>query len=111
MPYRMSLTPEQRHKKLTFPPASHQISACARLTTLLLNATLALCKCPPPPIPVAGRSPVSGNPFTSTVDASGAAFADGAEVSVVEYVNGLNAGSPSMPAVNDGPPWLEAATA
>ena len=35
--------------KLTFPPASHQISACARLTTLLLNATLLEHISPPPP--------------------------------------------------------------
>lgn len=35
--------------RLTLPPGSHQISACARLTTLLLNAARADTMSPPPP--------------------------------------------------------------
>ena len=44
----------------TFPPASHQISACDRLTTLLLKATLLEHTSPPPPaiVNVAESGPV-----------------------------------------------------
>jgi len=38
-----------RCSELTLPPDSHQISACARLTTLLLKATLPEQTSPPPP--------------------------------------------------------------
>lgn len=48
---------------LTFPPGSHHISACDRLTTLLLKATLVAQISPPPPaiviVPDIGPTPIA----------------------------------------------------
>ena len=111
-----------RCSELTLPPDSHQISACARLTTLLLKATLPEQTSPPPPAivrvgpetrlesPVApAPDPAAGLAATLAAAATAAAALAEPGLSVNLPIFNTNAGGRPLTAVPGVP--IEAAAA